>query len=103
MPIYNYRCRECGYLFERLILNTDSDEVRGTECPECGGESPRSYEGHALHYSRIDKEFAEDEEEYREMHYYEKQGDWERAARAAEGVSEFARNKFLQKARTERN
>ena len=40
----------------------------------------------------------EDSEPYRDMHYYEKKGEWEKAAKAAEGVSDFARNKFLQKA-----
>ena len=46
-------------------------------------------------------ELSEDSEEYREMHYYEKKKDWEKAAKAAEGVSEYAKNKFLQKARQE--
>jgi hypothetical protein len=35
------------------------------------------------------------------MHYYEKRGDWRRAADAAEGVSEYAKQKFLQKAQEE--
>ncbi|MEJ2079108.1 MAG: zinc ribbon domain-containing protein [Acidobacteriota bacterium] len=32
MPIYEYRCPECGREFERIVAN-DKAEVR---CPSCG-------------------------------------------------------------------
>ena len=35
MPVYEYRCRACGYQFE--IQQSFSDEPL-TECPECGGD-----------------------------------------------------------------
>jgi putative FmdB family regulatory protein len=35
MPIYEYRCSECGEKFEKLVrLSTSTSEI---ECPRCGG------------------------------------------------------------------
>jgi len=34
MPIYEYRCEDCGELIERMQR---LDEPRLTECPKCGG------------------------------------------------------------------
>lgn len=36
MPIYDYRCEECGASFDVLISWRDKDKVR---CPECGSAS----------------------------------------------------------------
>jgi putative FmdB family regulatory protein len=36
MPIYDYKCRECGRVSEILVRNTDGQDVR---CPACGGAS----------------------------------------------------------------
>ncbi len=36
MPIYEYRCRSCGALFETLVRRSD-EAVR---CPECGADAP---------------------------------------------------------------
>ena len=34
MPIYEYRCLECGEKFEKLVrLSTSTSEI---ECPKCG-------------------------------------------------------------------
>jgi len=33
MPIYDYRCRECGKTFEKIRSLRDAD--RDLECPEC--------------------------------------------------------------------
>ena len=34
MPIYEYRCLECGEKFEKLVrLSTPTSEI---ECPNCG-------------------------------------------------------------------
>jgi putative FmdB family regulatory protein len=35
MPIYEYKCQNCGYIFEQLQKVTD-DPLR--VCPECGKE-----------------------------------------------------------------
>jgi putative FmdB family regulatory protein len=36
MPMYEYRCRKCGKLFEMLRRMQDADG--GLECPECLSE-----------------------------------------------------------------
>lgn len=33
MPIFEFRCLECGNLFEKLFMT--SDEKADMECPEC--------------------------------------------------------------------
>ncbi len=34
MPIYEYRCKQCGSTFEKLVkLSTKTSEI---ECPKCG-------------------------------------------------------------------
>ncbi|HPG85934.1 MAG TPA: zinc ribbon domain-containing protein [Spirochaetales bacterium] len=38
MPTYEYECRACGYMFERVQSMSD-EPVR--ECPECGHEVRR--------------------------------------------------------------
>jgi putative FmdB family regulatory protein len=35
MPIYEYRCQDCGQGFEKLIRN--ADEQAALSCPSCGG------------------------------------------------------------------
>lgn len=37
MPIFEFRCLECGYLFEKLFVN--SDEEVNIACPECKSPS----------------------------------------------------------------
>jgi putative FmdB family regulatory protein len=34
MPIYEYRCQDCGTKFEKLVRR--SSDVPGIECPSCG-------------------------------------------------------------------
>jgi putative FmdB family regulatory protein len=34
MPIYEYRCQDCGSKFEKLVRR--SEEVAGLQCPSCG-------------------------------------------------------------------
>ncbi|MFN3324913.1 MAG: FmdB family zinc ribbon protein [Bryobacteraceae bacterium] len=33
MPIYEYRCEDCGTKFEKLVRGSDTS---GPECPSCG-------------------------------------------------------------------
>ena len=35
MPLYEYRCEECGVQFEKLVGASSRDDV---ECTECGAE-----------------------------------------------------------------
>ena len=37
MPIFEFRCAECGKEFEKLLMN--SDEQVDLACPECKGEA----------------------------------------------------------------
>ncbi len=38
MPIYEYKCSECGYKFEKLESFSDNKK---SKCPQCGGEARR--------------------------------------------------------------
>lgn len=33
MPIYEYKCSDCGYCFEQLVFS--SDDSSGYKCPSC--------------------------------------------------------------------
>ena len=103
MPIYIYRCNRCGKLFEKLYLSFAQAERKPVRCPACNGIATRDFSRQRFNApsNPYAAELAEDSEGYREMHYHEKKGEWEKAAKAAEGVSEFAKNKFLQKAQQE--
>jgi len=37
MPIYEYRCEECGEIYERLRRMQDADS--NLRCPRCGSET----------------------------------------------------------------
>ncbi len=37
MPIYEFRCTQCGEVFE--ILSVRSDETIEMKCPKCSGEN----------------------------------------------------------------
>ncbi len=37
MPLYEYRCKECGNVFERLLIG----ESEPVECPRCSGAVER--------------------------------------------------------------
>jgi putative FmdB family regulatory protein len=39
MPIYEYRCRKCGEVFER-IQKVEKGGGESLHCPYCGGEKP---------------------------------------------------------------
>jgi len=100
MPIYMYRCKKCGLMFEKLYLSLTREDRNKAVCPECKADATRDYsiQRFSTPSNPYARELSEDSEEYREMHYYEKKKDWDKAAKAAEGVSDYAKNKFLQKA-----
>ena len=99
MPVYVYRCRACKGLFEKMLFSSTSPEVSRTRCLACGSVASRDYSTHTFASPSIGSTGAlsEDSEQYKAMHYHEKRGEWEQAAKAAEGVREFAKNKFIQK------
>src|SRR6478736_8045316 len=34
MPLYEYRCKKCGHIFEKIVKFSDKPIKK---CPECGG------------------------------------------------------------------
>ena len=38
MPIYEFQCKKCGYVFEQLIFASDKTEA--VLCPSCGANDP---------------------------------------------------------------
>lgn len=47
MPLYPYRCQECGHTFEK-IQSFSSEPL--TECPECKGRVERTLTAPALQF-----------------------------------------------------
>jgi putative FmdB family regulatory protein len=45
MPLYDYRCTECGAKFEAIVRITEKDE---TECPGCGAPAERQLSAFAV-------------------------------------------------------
>jgi putative FmdB family regulatory protein len=35
MPIFEYSCPDCGYIFEKLVLTREEKRL---ECPKCGSK-----------------------------------------------------------------
>ena len=105
MPVYKFKCKECNNEFEELYLKQD-DIKEKEKCPECGALAKKVFTAAAVSIGtgnpKWDKQIAEDPNEYKEMHYHEKMGNWEKAAEAAEGVSDFAKEKFEEKANKSR-
>jgi putative FmdB family regulatory protein len=39
MPLYEYRCQNCGYLFEKMVSFSQSNKL--PECPTCKSPDTR--------------------------------------------------------------
>lgn len=35
MPMYEYQCRACGHVFDKLLSMSRKDEPKGEPCPNC--------------------------------------------------------------------
>ena len=47
MPLYEYRCKQCGFRYEKIQkFNAEPEEV----CPKCGGELERPLTAPALQF-----------------------------------------------------
>ena len=46
MPIYEYMCKKCGSISERIHGMNEKPSVK---CPECGGKSERKISGASFH------------------------------------------------------
>ena len=42
MPVYDFKCTQCGHRFELFTSISGRGEAK---CPKCGGEVARVYEG----------------------------------------------------------
>ena len=100
MPIYVYLCTTCEHVFERLLSLPTKEEAQWARCHACGELALRNYSTHTFSSPIIESKngLAEDTEPFKAMHYHEKRGEWEKAAKAADGVSNYAKQKFIQKA-----
>jgi putative FmdB family regulatory protein len=47
MPIYEYQCSKCGYIFEEITHNMDVEKI-STECPVCESPSKKIISGGTL-------------------------------------------------------
>jgi putative FmdB family regulatory protein len=39
MPLYEYKCEDCGFRFEVLVLPQKNDKNETIKCPNCGSEN----------------------------------------------------------------
>ena len=37
MPLYEFRCLQCGHEFEQIVFSSDKGPMK---CPECGAPKP---------------------------------------------------------------
>ena len=42
MPIYEYRCQECGEKFEKIVRSMNNPEPE-IKCPKCGGRKVEKF------------------------------------------------------------
>jgi len=45
MPIYEYRCRNCRHVFEKIVLKITAPAI--ATCPHCGEAAIRKVSAHA--------------------------------------------------------
>jgi putative FmdB family regulatory protein len=48
VPLYEYRCKQCGHQFEKIQTFSAADQ---TECPECKGELERLISAPSVRFS----------------------------------------------------
>jgi len=47
LPLYEYRCTQCGHLYEKIQKLSDTPD---TACPKCGGKVERPLSAPALQF-----------------------------------------------------
>ena len=55
MPLYDYSCKECGGVSERLVSIANRLKPEGDPCEQCGGEMKLSIQGKFL--PTLEKDF----------------------------------------------
>ena len=97
MPIYEYRCRDCGHQFERLVRTFEPVEGR---CPACESSNVEQLLSMPLFRMGKGSEPASEFSAKDAVNYYKDRKDFERAAKAAEkaGKSEWEIKDLYRKA-----
>jgi putative FmdB family regulatory protein len=47
MPLYEYRCKKCGHVFEKIVKFSDKPSKK---CPECGGSVEQTISAPAVQF-----------------------------------------------------
>ena len=47
MPLYEYRCKKCGHVFEKIVKFSDKPIKK---CPECGGSVEQTISAPAVQF-----------------------------------------------------
>lgn len=50
MPLYDYRCKDCGHLWEELVAAPGKISFK---CPNCGGNAKRLLGAHNVRLSAL--------------------------------------------------
>ena len=50
MPLYRYRCKNCGHEFEKLCIMNRGESQQYITCPVCGDLPERMIGKPAVHY-----------------------------------------------------
>lgn len=84
MPIYEFRCKDCGCEFEEICRTFEWGDVK---CPSCRSPNvEKLFSPPVIGISTISAPTRELDAKNEEIDYYEKRKDYGRAARAAERV-----------------
>jgi len=82
MPVYEYRCRQCGYEFEELCRTFEPYQA---ECPCCQSRDvERLLSSPLIRMGKASESTSEFTAKDAEVNYYKDRKDYERAAKAAE-------------------
>lgn len=98
MPIYEYRCKECGYGFEKFCRTFKPSRVN---CPSCyGTKVERLLFPSLFRMGKSSEPTSEFTAKDAEVNYYKDRRDYGRAANAAEraGKSEWEMEELYRKA-----
>ena len=82
MPVYEYRCRQCGYEFDRFLRTFEPGEVN---CPSCRSPNvEKLLSSPLIRMGKGSEPASEFTAKDAEVNYYRDRRDYDRAARAAE-------------------
>ena len=82
MPVYEYRCRLCGYEFDRFLRTFEPSEV---SCPSCRSPNvEKLLSSPLIRMGKGSEPASEFTAKDAEVNYYRDKRDYDRAARAAE-------------------